>query len=152
MITGLGVLFDYFAAASNEEAAAVIDLPGGPASTTSALPAGAEPKRGLFRRRGQTSEAEPSDGSVVTSLDTVSGNGIDPVVQFGTLEELLTVRPYDDVVADPRSRQDLSVRDGGERVVVMLMDSLTTASANANDEAWNEQLNPGPDRGVLRSG
>jgi hypothetical protein len=62
MMTRVGVLFDYFAASSDEVAAGIIDLPGGPAT-------------GAGR-----------------SFDTVSGNGIDPVVQMGTLEALLTGR------------------------------------------------------------
>jgi hypothetical protein len=142
MIAGMGVLFDYFSAASDEEAATVIDLPGGPTATTSAVPAGRVPKRGLFRRRDQTSEPEAPDGSAVTLFDAMPGNGIDPVVQLGTLEGLLTGRPYDEVAADPRSGHDLAVRNGGERVVVTVTDSLTTALANANDEALERVAEP----------
>ena len=139
---GMGVLFDYFAAASDEEAAAVIDLAGGPASTTAAMPAGPGPKRGLFRRRGHTTEPEASAASVVTPLDGVAGRGIDPVVQLGTLEELLTGRPYDEVVADPRSGLDLAVRDGGERLVLTVTDSLMAALANTKDDALERVAEP----------
>jgi len=78
----------------------------------------------------------------VKPFDTVPGKGIDPVVQLGTLEEQLTGRPCDEVVADPRSGHDLAVRDGGERVVVTVTDSLRTALANANDAALERAAEP----------
>ena len=61
MLARMGVLYDYFAASSDEVAAAVIELPGGP-------------------------------GAAGRSFDTITGNGVDPVVQMGTLEALLTGR------------------------------------------------------------
>ena len=51
-----------------------------------------EPKRGLFRRK-TPSEPQFSTDPGLEIFDTVSVNGIDPVVNLGTLEELLTVRP-----------------------------------------------------------
>lgn len=61
--------------------------------------------------------------------------GVDPVVQLGPLEELLTGRPFDDVVVDdPHSGHTVESRDAGERLVCTLTDSLTTALAEASDE------------------
>lgn len=93
----MGILFDYFAAGSDEQAAAAID-------------------------------------GVDTQDGVVSTKGVDPVVQLGTLEELLTGRDYDDISAGPRS--GLLIKDGGdgERIVVSVTDELRTALANATDE------------------
>ena len=43
-------------------------------------------------------------------------DGIDPVVQMGIFEELLTGRAYDDIVEDPRSGHAVAERDGGEQL------------------------------------
>ena len=61
------------------------------------------------------------------------GDGIEPTVQMGTLEALLTDRSYDDVVAvDPRG-EPVAERDGGERMVVRLGAGLTDVLATAPD-------------------
>lgn len=114
----MGVLFDYFAAASDEEAATVVDRVGGPGSqaTMITLPEGRQ--RGIFRRKRPAPEPALGADPDLVVHDTLSVKGIDPVVQLGTLEELLTGRPYDEVVDDPRSGHNLAMRDGGERLVV----------------------------------
>ncbi len=66
-------------------------------------------------------------------LDTVSVKGIDPLVQLGTLEALLTGRDYEQIVVGPRAGQMLATQDGGERLVVTLTDELQAALAGAND-------------------
>lgn len=137
----MGVLYDYFAAGSDDEAAAVIDRLGGPASqATMVTPE--ESKRGVFgRRRPRAAPVVGTDPSLVV-YDTVSVKGVDPVVQLGTLEELLTGRAYDDVVGDPRSGHDVAIRDGGERLVVTLTDPLSSALATADDEALEQVAIP----------
>jgi hypothetical protein len=64
----------------------------------------------------------------------VADTGIDPVVQGGTLEELLTGRPHEDIEHDPRWGQSLAVRDGGQRLVLTLTDGLVDALAAADGE------------------
>lgn len=104
----MGVLFDYFSAASDEAAASAISLLGGPGA--------------------------PSAGtSAASSFDTVPVKGIDPVVQLGTLEALLTGREYEQVMAGPRAGHVLAAQDGGERLVVTLTDELQAALADAGD-------------------
>ena len=127
----MGVLFDYFSAASDEEAASVIGRVGGPGSQATVAPP-AEPRRGIFGRKRQPVAVTYQEAAV---FDTVSGDGIDPVVQLGTLEELLTGRSFDDVMDDPRSGQALADRDGGERLVLTLTEHISTALATASDEA-----------------
>ncbi|TCC26155.1 hypothetical protein [Kribbella sindirgiensis] len=138
----MGVLFDYFAAASDEEAASVIDRVGGPGSpeTMVAPPEGRQ--RGIFGRKRRAPEPAVSAAPDLVVYDTLSVKGIDPVVQLGTLEELLTGRPYDDVVDDPRSGHHLAMRDGGERLVFTLTDPLTAALAEASDETLERVAGP----------
>lgn len=138
----VGVLFDYFAAASDEEAAAVIDRVGGPGSQATRASAPTESKRGIFGRKRQPSEPAIGTDPDLVVHRTVSVKGIDPVVQLGTLEALLTGRPYDDVVEDPRSGHDVATRDGGERLVVALTDSLTSALTGATDEVLDRVAVP----------
>jgi hypothetical protein len=103
MLARMSVLYDYFAASSDEAAAAAIDLPAGPAAA--------------------------ADGS----FDTVPGNGIDPVVQLGTLEALLTGRDYDEILQGrPRAGPVLASRDGGRRLVVTLTRDLQAALSQAD--------------------
>lgn len=72
----------------------------------------------------------------------MSDSGIDPVVQMGTLEELLTGRSAEDVAADERAGTDLAVRDGGERLVLTLTDGLSAALVTASDERLAEVAVP----------
>jgi hypothetical protein len=84
---------------------------------------------------GSDEDAGAAIGGVVSGeTDVVSAKGIDPLVQLGTLEELLTGRPFDDICAGPRS--GVLIKDGGdgERVVVSVTDELCTALADASDE------------------
>lgn len=117
----MGVLFDYFSAASDEVAASTIDLVGGPGA-----PLAGSPQPGMANVR----RTEASGGAW---FDTVPTKGIDPVIQLGTLEALLTSRDYDQIVAGPRAGKSLAIRDGGERVVVILTDELQNALAAADD-------------------
>jgi hypothetical protein len=130
----MGVLFDYFAAASDEEAATVIDRVGGPGSQATMVTPPDGRQRGIFRRKRPAPEPALGTDPDLVVYDTLSVKGIDPVVQLGTLEELLTERPYDEVVDDPRSGHNLAMRAGGERLVVTLTDPLAAALAEASDE------------------
>ena len=85
----VGVLYDYFAAASDEQAAATIDLAGGPG--------GAEPfspELDAAIRTGDRAALErlmlPRVRVSEHGLEVLSVKGIDPVVRMGTLEALLT--------------------------------------------------------------
>jgi hypothetical protein len=121
----MGVLYDYFVASSDADAAATIDRPGGPAQTE---PLPAASGRGVFRRRRRTPDID------IKAYLTVPDTGIDPVVQGGTLEELLTGRPYEEIEQDPRWGHSLAVRNGGERLVLTLTESLIDALGQSNAE------------------
>ena len=103
MLARMGVLYDYFAASSDEVAAAVIELPGGPASAAG------------------------------RSFDTVTGNGVDPVVQVGTLEALLTGRGYDEILqGHHRTGTIVAARNDGQQLVVTLTGELQAALSQAD--------------------
>jgi hypothetical protein len=123
----MGVLYDYFVAPSDAEAAATIDRPGGPGQPFQAPETS---RRRLFGRRANATATT----SESTPYATVADTGIDPVVQAGTLEELLTGRPYEQIEQDSRSGQALAVRDGGECLVLTLTDGLIDALAQSNPE------------------
>jgi len=136
----MAVLFDYFSAGSDEQAAAVIDRPGGPGRAAAPLTPQDSGRRGLFRRKTPSWSGPATDES--EPLFTVFGDGIDPVVQMGTFEELLTGRSYDDIVEDPRSSHTVAERDGGERLVLTLTDTLRDALAAASAERLAELAVP----------
>ncbi|WP_097323252.1 hypothetical protein [Paractinoplanes atraurantiacus] len=73
-------------------------------------------------------------GPVSTELPTVEAKGVDPVVNLGHLEAILTGRPYDVVVAQPR--QGRPVGDvSGEQIIVAVTDTLRDALAAATPAA-----------------
>jgi hypothetical protein len=128
----MGLLCDYFVAPSDEQAAATID--NGPSLSSQIAPTRSR-RPSLFRRPAGAAPTSPA--STGSAFPTLTGNGIEPVVQMGTLEELLTGRPYDDVMeANPDGT--VAVRDGGERLVTRLADTLTEALASASDDRLAE--------------
>lgn len=109
----MGVLYDYFAAASDDAAASTISILGGPARAS----------------------AGQSAGTGRTPFDTVAVGGIDPVVQMGTLEALLTGGDFEQILEGPRAGKVLAAEDGGELVVVALTDELQAALAGSDEAA-----------------
>jgi hypothetical protein len=126
----MGVLYDYFAAASDERAAAAIDLTGGPGG---AMPI--DPKLVAAMRAGDREALKrlttPQARWSEYGLQVLQVKGVDPVVQLGMLEELLTGVGFDDIIAGPRSGVDLAVRDGGERVVANFVRELVRLAREA---------------------
>lgn len=73
-----------------------------------------------------------SAGPAGAGLSAVDAHGVDPFVQMGSLEEILTGRPYDQVSAgqpDP-----IAELDGGEVLVTALRDELVDAVADLDDQ------------------
>lgn len=128
----MGVLFDYFAAPTPEAAAAAIDWVGGPSQP----PAASKERRRLFGKRANApgpTEASP--------YRTVQDAGVDPVVQMGTLEEILTGRSFDEIL-DSHAPTPVAERDGGQRLVSKVSDGLVDALATATPESLTEAARP----------
>lgn len=79
----MGLLIDYFLASADEQAAAVVDWPSGPAKGT--------PKKGLV-------------GKALPGLPTVQGPGIEPVVNLGMFEELHTGKAFGEQLKETEPR------------------------------------------------
>src|SRR5512139_712860 len=74
-------------------------------------------------------------GPAVGGFDTVETKGVDPAVQMGTLEEILTGRSFTDVINDPRAADVVgSGEEGDEHGVVTLTDTLAAALATIDRE------------------
>ena len=110
----MGLLFDYFVAASDREAAETIAWVGGP---------------------GAGDPAEQRSG-----YEIVDGKGIDPVVKLGAFEELVTGRTFDERLADVPS-EPLAIRDEGDGWVLPLSVFLVDGLA-ATDETTLTSLVP----------
>lgn len=128
----MGLLCDYFVAPTDDDAAGTVDLVGGPGAAVAAAP---DP-RGLLYRTGR-----PATTATDPAFPTVPGNGVEPVVQMGTLEALLTGRTFDEVLESAR-RDPVALRDGGERLVLRLNDPLADALATASDDRLAEVAGP----------
>ena len=63
--------------------------------------------------------------------------GVDPIVNMGTLDEILTGRSFDEVLAD-RSAEVIAERDDGEGFVARLSTTLQSALAGADERRLKE--------------
>lgn len=102
----MGVLYDYFRAATDGEAVDVFDWPTGP----TCRPPGVEPK------------------------DSAELKNIDPHVMMGTLEALLTGGRYEDITARPRHSAPLRFSEDGGQGVMTVTDEFTSALAATTDD------------------
>lgn len=137
----MGVLYDYFTAPSDLEAATTVTRVGGPASRQVFSSArGVPTRRGLFGRK-RPAEPEVIEDPTLAVFDTVCTRGIDPVVQLSTLEELLTGESYDDITARLEGRA-LASTDGGEVMVFGVSDTLRATLAAVTDERLAEVAVP----------
>ncbi|MCZ7435237.1 hypothetical protein O7598_02405 [Micromonospora sp. WMMC241] len=96
----------------------------------------------------------PDDDAAATVADVLGGprsasgfevvelKGIQPVVQLGTLEALLTGVAYDVVTENPRWGQAVAVRHDGELLVISLTDELHAALADASESRLREVAVP----------
>lgn len=126
----MGVMYDYFAALSDAAAAEMVMLQGGPGGPMPASPALREAIRAGDHeaiRLAMRPKVRLSDSGVLV-LET---KGIDPLVQTGTLEALLTGEQYDVIVSRPRAGRQVAERSQDGPWVVTLTDELQAALAAA---------------------
>jgi hypothetical protein len=129
----MGVMYDYFIASDDAEAASVLDLdlgPGGP------LPAPPMPipeliaTYGVERAMAMLGRVEVRTGP--TGIRTLSTKGISPSSDLGKLEEVLTGVGEVDIQAGTRFCVVVAVADDGERTVETITDELRDGLAVAD--------------------
>jgi hypothetical protein len=102
----MGVLTDYFSAASDEAAASALDRVGGP--------------------------AQPAAGpSPLPPFDTFQSKGLDPYVIMGQLEEALTGQDYRVITASPQYARKVTERGAKGPWVIKVSRPLQAALAQA---------------------
>lgn len=79
-------------------------------------------------------------GPAEAAFPTVAMKGVDPFVQLGTLESLLTGVDYDTVVG--RGSEPVAMADSGERLVVAVSVGLLAALSTADDARLREVAEP----------
>jgi len=126
----MGVLYQYFSASTDAEAARAISMPGGPGR-----PPQSEVSRRGWKLGRRTTPTLPE-------FDTALTGGLDPVVQMGTLEAQLTGRDYDAITAGPRSGHMVASADGGQPFVIALTDELKDALASADPDQLRSAAGP----------
>lgn len=124
----MGLICEYFLAPSDEAAAATADRVGGPGRPDEPAPAR---RRGLFRR---AAPADVSPGPEAPIYPTVDGGGVEPIVELGQLEALLTGQPADTVLDVNAASGILAERRGGGLLVVRVSDALVAVLADASAE------------------
>ncbi|MBO0830603.1 MAG: hypothetical protein J2P29_01400 [Actinobacteria bacterium] len=129
----MGVLYDYFAAPSDATAAEMAMRQGGPGAPVPASPALREALRTRDRealRLALRPSVRMSDSGVLV-LET---KGIDPLVQMGTLEALLTGEQYDVIVGRPLAGHLVAERSKDGPWVTTLTDELQAALVAASQD------------------
>lgn len=126
---GLDVAF--FRAAGDAEAAVAEARPGGPLGWPQVV---GTRRRALFHRQPVVQELGPA-------YDGFARRGYDPMVNMGTLEELLTGRAYDEITEDPRWGHAVSDEEL-PGAVLALTDTLQQALAHATDARLRDVAAP----------
>jgi hypothetical protein len=126
----MGVLYRYFSASTDAEAARAISFPGGPARPPQSE---VSPRDRQLRRRATA--ALPESGTALTGR-------LDPVVQMWTLEAHLTGRHYNAITAGPRPRHMVASADGGQPFVMALTDELKDAVVSADQDQLRSAAGP----------
>ena len=123
----MGVMYDYFAAPSDEAAATTIDQPGGP-GTGPRLPM---PFKDLVAKYGMESALDFLKPQLLLSdhgFYVESTKGFDPVADLGAIATLLTGHDLDP------DYHLIAERDGGERLVLWISDGTREALEHATDD------------------
>jgi len=144
MIAPMGVMYDYFAAPSDDAAAAMLDHgpcgpgPQPPPPTLAEARRKGDPEalREAYRQLHRPKERESASGTLV--LET---KGIDPVAHLGELEALLTGTSFDEILGR-RTTEPLAVDDWGSVFVERVTVEMQTALIDATDDQLSAVVAP----------
>jgi len=144
MIASMSVMYDYFAAPSDDAAAAMLDHGRGgsePWPPWSALAAVEEAQRTgdreALREFHRLKVRKTASGTLVLKT-----GGIDPLAHAGTLEQMLTGTSYDEIAGRPRFGETVAIDDRGSPLIMRVADELQTALINATDDELNALIVP----------
>ena len=127
----MGLMYEYFAASSDEAAAEVVHIgPGGPEPASPVLREALRAGDRDAIRLAMRPKVRLSDADVLV----LAAKGIEPVVQMGKLEALLTSCQYNVLAGRPRAGH--LVAEGGQEGpwVVTLTDEIQAALGAASPE------------------
>ncbi|MEU6324868.1 hypothetical protein [Streptomyces sp. NPDC047009] len=125
----MGVMYDYFSAASDELAAATIDAPGGPDGAGPQLPVAEIVK--LHGHEGLRELLRPRVRQAETGFHVVATKGFDPTTDLGMIEAILTGVDFEDLLARERTSHVVAERDGGQGLVLTISDELQACLARS---------------------
>jgi hypothetical protein len=118
----MSILLSYFSAKTDELAAATLDWPSGPEGG---------PKKRAFRKQE-------------SGFDGIDGWGVEPVVQLGMLEALLTGKTFEQQFDDPFSRPTVAERAAGGSftLVIRINDEFVAALASSEPQRLADLASP----------
>jgi len=135
----MSVLADYFAAASDDVAATAAEYVDGQPGLLDLTPQDVAASKALYKE-GPGQASRPRVETAGSGVLLVRSKRLDAAHPFARLEEFLTGRPYDDVVADPR--HDGLVAPSPEEIdgciVLSMTDTLRDAFASLDAPALPE--------------
>lgn len=137
---GMSVLADYFAVGSDEVAATAVEYVDGQPGLLDLAPQDLAANKALYKEFPEQARSPRVQGAHSGVL-VVQSKHLDAVYPFARLEELVTGRPYDDVVADPRHWALVAPalpEDIDGCVVLSITDTLRDALASLEASALPE--------------
>ena len=109
-MSGVGVKYEYFAAPSDAAAADMLQAGPGGRPTSPTRPEALRTRDSQALRLRMPAKVRRSDSDVLV----LATAGIDPVIQMGTLEAILTGGHYDLIARRPRAGHVLAERGQGQ--------------------------------------
>lgn len=115
----MGVMYDYFAAFSDEAAAATIDMPGSPGGPLHPLPMPFPELVARYGREGMRQFLAPTVRVSDSGIPALMAKGFDAVADLSTVYALLIGARPDDVF-DQWGDTVIAERDGGEKSIISI--------------------------------
>jgi hypothetical protein len=129
----MGVMYDYFSAASDELAASAVGMRGGPGGPVH-LPMPVREILRLHGREGLSEMLKPRLQQAESGFSVVSTKGFDPGADLEAIEEILTGTGFEAFLERPRHGYIVAERDNGQELVLTISDETQAVLAGASSE------------------